>query len=112
MLSNSFSLSAVELLAAVKDSKSFKRRPANTNASVPNDTLLTPNDASSILVEAPMKTSKLMVDGDLKVQISIDARLFEQAVAIQKDARSISIWYDDTTLFVEGKTRVSVPRNL
>ena len=104
------SVSASEFYLAVKNSKKFKRRPAGTNANVPDDTLLTPKSFRSFLVETPMKNTEIQSDGRLEKQISIDAKLLEKAAEIQKDCGTLFLSYDDGMIFLEGKTTLRIPR--
>lgn len=103
-------VSAAEFYLAVKNSKKFKRRPAGTNAHVPDDTLLTPKSPSRLLIETPMKNTEIQSNGRLDKQISIDAKLLEKAAEIQKDCGTLFLSYSDEMIFLEGKTTLRIPR--
>lgn len=116
MTSFSTEVSLADFDAAVRRMPSTKRKPANVKASIPVDTILTPDDGG-ILVETPIMSSLVETRNPWPKAVSVNAWKLVALCDTHKKLRSgarpsgqLMIGYDADQFFMMcGNTKLSLP---
>lgn len=99
----------ISLIEAVSNSLQIKRSPKGVNSNIAKLTTLTPSNKNQLLIEAPLKSTLIEIEGIWSEKVNIDPILLEKVVKTLSEAKYLYLWVDNNKLIIKGKAQFNIP---
>lgn len=98
----------ISLIEAVSNSLQIKRSPKGVKSNIAKLTTLTPSNKNQLLIEAPLKSTLIEIEGIWSEKVNIDPILLEKVVKTLSEAKYLYLWVDNNKLIIKGKAQFNI----
>jgi len=97
------------LVNAVNNSLPIKRSPSGGRSKISKETTLTPASKNQLLVEAPLRSTLIEIEGIWKEKIDVDAIALEKITKAFIGDEYLQMWVSEKNLILKGKAQYNLP---
>jgi len=108
-MENKIKLKTKFLINAVNNSLPIKRSPAGGKSKISTETTLTPASDNQLLVETPLRSTLIEIEGIWKEKIDVDAITLEKIIKAFVEDEYLQMWISEKYLIVKGKAQYNLP---
>ena len=108
-MNNKIKVKTSSFLNSVVNPLPMKRSPKGARGKILKETTLTQPNENQLLVESPLISKQIDIEGVWKDVVEVDSILLEKVVKALSENEFLYIWVDENKLIIKGKTQYSIP---
>ena len=108
-MENKIKLKTKFLINAVNNSLPIKRSPAGGKSKISTETTLTPASDNQLLVETPLRSTLIEIEGIWNEKLDVDAISLEKIIKAFVEDEYLQMWISEKYLIVKGKAQYNLP---